>query len=183
MLGWLARWLRIIGVDARYGDRPDDELAETPCLLVTRDRELFRRRRGPAVLLLTEDHVAWISALIRALGVEPFRRTRCPKCNAELVEIPCAEAERRVGHPVRSPEMLGLPQLRLYILGRLALARHQESGRRGAQEARGLPGDPLATDMPEEAQPPTTPSAGDPRGKIGRTTTIEPMAPGGGINW
>jgi len=109
MLGWLARWLRIIGVDARYGDRPDDELAETPCLLVTRDRELFRRRRGPAVLLLTEDHVAWISALIRALGVEPFRRTRCPKCNAELVEIPCAEAERRVGHPVRSPRCWACP--------------------------------------------------------------------------
>jgi len=41
--------------------------------------------------------------------------------------------------------------------------------------------------MPEEAQPPTTPSAGDPRGKIGRTTTIEPMAPGvgflGGSAW
>jgi len=35
--------------------------------------------------------------------------------------------------------------------------------------------------MPEEAQPPTTPSAGDPRGKIGRTTTIEPMAPGVGF--
>ncbi|MEL9990985.1 MAG: Mut7-C RNAse domain-containing protein [Thermoproteus sp.] len=102
MLGWLVRWLRIVGVDARYGDLPDEELASTPCLLVTRDRELFKRRRGPAVLFLTDDHVAWISALIRLLGVEPLKESRCPKCNFKLVEIPCEEAERRVSHAIHS---------------------------------------------------------------------------------
>ncbi|MGC9170349.1 MAG: Mut7-C RNAse domain-containing protein [Thermoproteus sp.] len=109
MLGWLARWLRILGVDARYGEQSDEELAETPCLLVTRDRELFRRRRGPAVLLITDDHVVWISALMRTLGVKPFEKTRCPKCNAELEEIPCAEAERRAGHPIRSDRCWACP--------------------------------------------------------------------------
>lgn len=102
MLGWLARWLRIIGVDARYGQLSDEELASTGCLLVTRDRELFKRRRGPAVLLLTDDHVEWIAALIGIMKAEPFKETRCPKCNAKLVEVPCSEAENAVGHPVYS---------------------------------------------------------------------------------
>lgn len=109
MLGWLARWLRIIGVDARYSLASDEELASTRCLLVTRDKELFKRRKGPAVLLLTDDHVEWISALLRILEVEPFKETRCPKCNARLVEAPCPEVESIMGHPVRSSKCWRCP--------------------------------------------------------------------------
>ncbi len=109
MLGWLARWLRILGVDARYGQLSDEELASTECLLVTRDRELFRKRRGPAVLLLTDDHVEWISALIGILGVKPFENTRCPKCNSVLVEVPCSEAEKIAGHPIYSKKCWRCP--------------------------------------------------------------------------
>lgn len=102
MLGWLARWLRIIGIDTAYGDAPDEELARTSCLLVTRDRALFERRRGPALLLLTEDHVEWLSALIHLLNVKPFVESRCPKCNTVLREAPCSDAEALVGHKIYS---------------------------------------------------------------------------------
>jgi uncharacterized protein with PIN domain len=102
MLGWLARWLRILGVDAPPVGESDEELLSTPCLLVTRDRELFRRRKGPALLLLTDDHAAWLSAVINALGITPFRESRCPKCNALLYRVDCEEAERAVGHRVAS---------------------------------------------------------------------------------
>lgn len=103
MLGWLARWLRIIGVDVPpTAGRTDEELASTPCLLATRDRELFKRRKGPSLLLLTDDHVAWLSAVIKILGLSPFNTTRCPLCNSPLIKVDCSEAERAVGHKILS---------------------------------------------------------------------------------
>ena len=92
MLGWLARWLRVLGHDARYDPNVgDEELAATPCLLVTRDVGLFRRRGRNALLLVAEDHAAWIAAVsvVRGVPVEvDFSRTRCPLCNTPLVEVP-----------------------------------------------------------------------------------------------
>jgi uncharacterized protein with PIN domain len=103
MLGWLARMLRILfGARVVYSPgASDSELAATDCLVVTRDEELFRVRRGPTLLLRTDDHDAWIAAFLR-LGFRPFERTACPACGGELVEVDCGEAERAVGHAVVS---------------------------------------------------------------------------------
>lgn len=102
MLGWLARWLRLaFGVEAAYSPHVDDsELMGSPCLVVTRDSRLFHARRGPTVLLLTEDHVKWIAALM-SLGYRPGA-TRCPSCGGALDPVDCLEASRAVGHPIAS---------------------------------------------------------------------------------
>ncbi|MGC9049909.1 MAG: Mut7-C RNAse domain-containing protein [Pyrobaculum sp.] len=103
MLGWLARLLRILfGVRVVYSPSiGDSELAETECLVVTRDEELFKRRRGPAILLKTDSHVEWVAVFI-ALGMRPFERSRCPVCGGDLAEVDCREAEAAVGHEIRS---------------------------------------------------------------------------------
>ena len=97
MLGWLARWLRMLGYDTRYDPHVgDEELASTQCLVVTRDVDLFRRRDGDVLLLVTDDHVAWIAAVSIVMGfpVEvDFARTRCPLCNTPLVEVPREAAD------------------------------------------------------------------------------------------
>jgi len=93
MLGWLARLLRIVfGLRVAYApDLDDAELLRTECLVVTRDEEVFRARRGPALLLRTDDHVKWIAAFL-SMGLPPFVKTACPICGGELVEIDCGEA-------------------------------------------------------------------------------------------
>jgi len=103
MLGWLARMLRILfGLSAVYKTELEDaELVTTECLVITRDRELFRRRRGPTILLATEDHVKWIAAFLR-LGLKPLEKSACPLCGGQLLEVPCTEAEKAVGHRVLS---------------------------------------------------------------------------------
>lgn len=103
MLGWLARILRILfGASVVYSpDAEDVELVETECLVVTRDEELFRRRRGPTILLKTDDHVKWVSVFLN-LGMRPFEKSVCPLCGGELEEVDCGEAEAAVGHKIRS---------------------------------------------------------------------------------
>ncbi|MCQ8892787.1 MAG: Mut7-C RNAse domain-containing protein [Candidatus Methanosuratincola sp.] len=94
MLGKLARWLRIIGYDTEYlPSAGDDELISAAegggRLLLTRDSELFRRavRRGvPAILIKSTTIVGELSEIARTLGLKPSGETRCPLCNALLVE-------------------------------------------------------------------------------------------------
>lgn len=103
MLGWLARILRILfGLNVVYNSDLDDrELMATGCLVVTRDEALFNSRRGPTMLLTTDDHVKWLSIFLQ-LGAKPYEKTRCPKCGGVLAEISCREAEQRVGHSISS---------------------------------------------------------------------------------
>jgi len=103
MLGWLARLLRIVfGLRVVYApDLEDAKLLRTDCLVVTRDEEVFKARRGPTLLLKTDDHVKWIAVFL-SMGLPPFVKTACPICGGELVEIDCGEAGRIVGHVVYS---------------------------------------------------------------------------------
>lgn len=103
MLGWLARILRIVFGSVVYykSDADDSELLKTSCLVVTRDWELYRRRRLPTILFVTDDHVKWIAAFIK-LGLVPFIKSRCPHCGGDLEELKCEDVEKSVGHPVRS---------------------------------------------------------------------------------
>lgn len=95
--------LRILfGARAIYSpDLDDSELAEADCLVVTRDEELFKTRRGPTLLIKTDDHVKWVSIFLK-LGLRPLEKSVCPHCGGELVEVDCTEAEKAVGHPIAS---------------------------------------------------------------------------------
>jgi uncharacterized protein len=96
-LGALARWLRLLGVDAAYrNDAADDELVEQAAredrLLLTKDRGLLRRRalRRAAYVRGADAQEQLDDVLDRfRLPLDPYRR--CPACGA--VVAPVAKAE------------------------------------------------------------------------------------------
>ncbi|MGB8647168.1 MAG: Mut7-C RNAse domain-containing protein [Anaerolineae bacterium] len=93
MLGRLARWLRVLGYDTLYfTDLDDPALAERARaedrILLTRDRELSRRR-GLRVLLLTDDEIeAQLRETVARLGLSTQNAfSRCIQCNLALEAI------------------------------------------------------------------------------------------------
>lgn len=105
MLGTLARWLRLLGYDARYFRDLDDAdlLARARRggrVLVTRDRALASRRAaGPVVLLRARTLGGQWAELARACGLRPRPSralTRCALCNARLVSLLRRQARRLV---------------------------------------------------------------------------------------
>jgi len=101
MLGRLARWLRILGYDTLFaadsaagaGQALDDAViarlaqAEDRWLL-TRDRQLLRRRGLRGLLIEAENVEAQLAQVVRACGLTSQRLfTRCLVCNALLEEI------------------------------------------------------------------------------------------------
>lgn len=105
MLGGLARWLRVLGLDAAYdpelGDAAlvDRALGEGRVIL-TRDRRLVRRRRARNHLLIRSEVVdEQVGQVLAELGIEPDPAglfSRCLRCNEPLVEVPAAEAAGEV---------------------------------------------------------------------------------------
>ena len=91
MLGWLVRWLRMLGVRAMYSPNYDDEdLLGINHLLVTRDRELFRRRGGLSLLLITPSNTEWLAVISLVLGIPlvlNMERSLCPICGSRLVRV------------------------------------------------------------------------------------------------
>jgi len=82
----------MMGVDAAFHRGPDEDVLDADCLLITRDVQLFRRRRKPTLLLLTHDKADWLAAAAWALGVAPglgsAGPTRCPLCGTVLTPVP-----------------------------------------------------------------------------------------------
>jgi uncharacterized protein with PIN domain len=105
MLGRLARWLRLLGLDVAYAPELDDgELVERAVaegrLLLTRDRRLLLRRKARGGMLVRsevlEDQVLQVVAQL-GLSLRASRLfTRCVQCNLPLEEVSAAEARRRV---------------------------------------------------------------------------------------
>lgn len=103
-LGTLARFLRLLGFDTRYGNRLDDaELAAITSrekrILLTRDVGLLKRKavvRGH--WLRSRDPEQQLAEVVDALHLKrmlkPF--TRCMACNGELVPIARTDAGDRV---------------------------------------------------------------------------------------
>jgi len=101
-LGTVARWLRLVGVDAAYGNELDDdtliELANGQRrVLLTQDRGLLRRRR------------LWLGAFVR--GSRPDEQfddlldrfapplapwTRCTACNGRLEPVAKQDIQDRL---------------------------------------------------------------------------------------
>ena len=96
MLGDLARRLRWLGYDAEYrNDLPDDEMIRIARaedrLLVTRDRELARRRGVRALYLSTTDLDEQVRQVTTDVGPS-LHPPRCIVCNGELVAMTVEEA-------------------------------------------------------------------------------------------
>ncbi|HIH88025.1 TPA: hypothetical protein HA344_02300 [Candidatus Bathyarchaeota archaeon] len=105
MLGSLARWLRIGGVDTEYRkDTPDDILIEEALedhrILLTRDEALVNRarKRGvEAIYIEAEVDEEALRQLAEELGLtfDPTR-ARCPKCNHAVEKVAKAEVAGKV---------------------------------------------------------------------------------------
>jgi len=93
MLGRLAKWLRILGYDTAYfPDLDDNELVRLARaegrILLTRDRELARRRGLHSILIEDDQLEAQVRQVLRELGLSEERPfSRCPVCNALLRRV------------------------------------------------------------------------------------------------
>ncbi len=102
MLGQLARWLRLLGYDAVYSNRLDDpELARLSQaedrILLTRDRELARRRRVRAILIESDQPAEQMAQMVHELRIHPVAPlSRCLVCNAPLAAMEREAARDRV---------------------------------------------------------------------------------------
>ncbi len=104
MLGSLARWLRIGGVDTEYRkDTPDDALIEEALtdsrILLTRDEALVNRahKRGVEAIYVENGDEKVLSQLSEKLNLtlDPTR-ARCPKCNHAVEKVAKAEVAGKV---------------------------------------------------------------------------------------
>lgn len=102
MLGTLAKWLRILGYDTLFDPALDDyqlmRLARADGrVLLTRDRELARRRGVQALRIESEHLEDQIRQVLDDLHLEPDQSySRCPVCNERLQTLDRDAARTRV---------------------------------------------------------------------------------------
>ncbi len=90
MVGKLVTWLRLLGYDTvAAGGRNDDDIARLAQrearIILTRDRELARRRNLQTILLQSERLDEQLAQLVRDGCIDlEGRRPRCPLCNGLL---------------------------------------------------------------------------------------------------
>ena len=105
MLGSLARWLRILGYDAAYDNRIDDDeiigrsRAEGRIALTRNTRLVHRLHRVPHLLVQGDDLVSQICQVLDYLGerIDSGRLlTRCVECNTLLEPISKQAVRERV---------------------------------------------------------------------------------------
>jgi uncharacterized protein with PIN domain len=102
MLGRLAKWLRVLGHDTAYFPQlEDDQLirlarAEGRTLL-TRDRDLTRRKGVRSLLIESDRFEEQLGQLLRDLNLDCTNQTpRCPRCNAALLRVTKEDISARV---------------------------------------------------------------------------------------
>ena len=94
MLGRLAKWLRVLGQDAIYGEHLTGygliraAWAEDR-LILTRDRRLKQKQPPPFIFIESDDFHAQLEQVIRAcdLDFQATLFTRCLRCNSPLDDI------------------------------------------------------------------------------------------------
>jgi uncharacterized protein with PIN domain len=102
MLGTLAKWLRILGYDTLFDPALDDyglmRLARADDrVLLTRDRELARRRGVRTLLIESENLGEQIRQVLTDLDLTPDQAfSRCPVCNEPLQPLSREAARARV---------------------------------------------------------------------------------------
>ena len=148
MLGRLAKWLRLLGYDTAYDRTASDlELARRARaegrVLLTRDRELARRRGLRAVLIRSNVLLDQIGEIGRALalpcsggwpaGLEP----RCSICNTVLkAQTPAQVADRVPPYVMRIQRVFFrcVRCGRIYWNGTHAAAMRQQAARFEAKD-------------------------------------------------
>ena len=99
MLGKLTRWLRMLGQDVTYSTQFEDAeliaMAEKEHrVLLTKDSELYQRAIGKGIVTfyvegLTEaEKLAELAERFDFSLTIDLKRSRCPRCNAEIRLIP-----------------------------------------------------------------------------------------------
>ena len=102
MLGWLAKWLRLLGYDTAYNNvATDHELARRARaesrVLLTRDHELAARRGLRTLLIRSEILEEQVQEVQDAFGLPPgLALSRCSVCNVVLEQASSAEIADRV---------------------------------------------------------------------------------------
>jgi hypothetical protein len=104
MVGKLARWLRVLGVDVLYDPRWTDPdligLARRERrVLLTRDRPLARQPGEPErVLIESDDFRAQLRQVVSRFSLDRSGRlfTRCIECNHPLEKAPVEQVRERV---------------------------------------------------------------------------------------
>ncbi len=105
MLGGLARWLRVLGLDAAFDPELDDpELVDRALaedrLILTRDSRLVLRKRAKNHLFIRSEVVdEQVVQVLEDLGLEPRPEdlfSRCLRCNVPLVTVAPEEAAYEV---------------------------------------------------------------------------------------
>lgn len=104
MLGRLAKWLRLLGLDTTYDRAWDDRAllrhaAAEGRVLLTRDTRLLRRRGLPPHLFIEDDHFRdQLRQVLNRFALDPRTRlfARCSRCNTELEHPDPACAQGRV---------------------------------------------------------------------------------------
>jgi uncharacterized protein with PIN domain len=99
MLGRLARWLRLLGYDTLYAGKGSDHQVIACAraegrVVLTRDRELARRRGARFLLIRSQDLAEQIAEVVSVYGAPGARR--CSQCNAPLVRATPAQARDHV---------------------------------------------------------------------------------------
>ena len=94
MVGKLARWLRVLGLDVAYSNAyKDDEIVriatEEHRIILTRDVGLTARQgRARSILIESGDYKEQVLQVIRILDLKQFEIfSRCLECNVRLVPI------------------------------------------------------------------------------------------------
>ncbi len=105
MLGGLARWLRVLGLDAAFDPTLDDpELVERGLAegrtILTRDARLVLRKRARNHLFIRSEVVdEQVLQVLGELGIEPRSQdlfSRCLRCNVPLEALDPEAAAREV---------------------------------------------------------------------------------------
>ena len=99
MLGQTAKWLRLLGIDAEYAPKCEDEklveiAEEEERVIITRDKELGREEN--AILVEKEPPESIIKEVLEIYDVEIKPLTRCSKCNGVVEKVDEEEVEDEV---------------------------------------------------------------------------------------
>ncbi len=96
MLGRLATWLRLLGLDTAYGPHLSGRALlhlarREQRVVLTRDTRLARSARNVPLLFVSADCFRdQLKQVLAAFGIDPLRNflTRCSRCNQPLHDLP-----------------------------------------------------------------------------------------------
>jgi len=107
MLGKLTRWLRMLGHNVKYSNKLDDAqliaiAKKEQRILLTRDLELYQQAAAKGIQAFYvngQTEAENLAKIAQKFGISldvDMKRSRCPKCNAQVKPIPKEKVAGRV---------------------------------------------------------------------------------------